>query len=674
MDTSANEPRKNLAHNDGSLAEREAGFGVASVSGQETGSDVASVSDQDIRPGVASPSDQETKSGMGLLRFVACGSVDDGKSTLIGRMLYDAKLIFADQAQTLELDSRTRGAEGEIDYSLLLDGLFAEREQGITIDVAYRYFATEKRSFIVADCPGHEEYTRNMAVGASASDLAVILVDVTKGLLPQTHRHARICSLVGIRHFVFAVNKMDEVDYDQHAFDQVSAAIKAFMEEFPYEGLTIIPTSAKQGENVTSTSDSMPWYTGLPLLACLEQADVNTSGADQGFTLPVQRVCRLEKSRGYQGTVASGSLSVNDAVCVFPSETTSHVTQILVAGKPQDTAYKGQAVTVALADELDISRGCVIEKDSTVEASNLFVARLLWMDEAPLVENKSYLFKLGTKEVPGSVYEIACRIEEATGDKLPAKQGKKNEILECKVVLSEKVVYERFCDNRMLGSMILIDRLTNATAAAGVIDHKLSRADNLTYQQTDITRKMREQALQQRGVTIWLTGLSGSGKSTLANEVEKQLHALGIHTMLLDGDNIRLGLNKNLGFTEADRIENIRRIAEVAKLLNDGGLVVLTAFISPFAADRQNAKDIIGEANFIEVFVSTPLEECERRDVKGLYKKARAGEIPNFTGISSPYEAPECPQVEVNTADAALEDCAKQIIEKALPAIQDKEL
>ena len=628
-----------------------------------------------VRSNNAGNAQGEALSGKGLLRFVTCGSVDDGKSTLIGHMLYDAKLVFADQAQALELESAAGSAgEGELDYSLLLDGLLAEREQGITIDVAYRYFSTQARSFIVAGCPGHEEYTRNMAVGASNSDLAVILVDASKGLLPQTYRHVRICALVGIQHFVFAVNKMDLVDYEQAPFDAIVAGISDFMGEQGQANYVVIPTSARKGDNITERSQNMPWFNGLALLPYLESVDVSEHGADptshsleQGFSLPVQRVCRPNETfRGYEGTVSTGRVAIGDDVRVLPSGTHSRVSSILVAGAEAGEARAGQAVTLCLEDELDISRGCVLERESGAQASSLLAATLLWMDDVELVEGKSYLFRIGTAEVPGTVYEISHKIDVGSGAHLTAQRVVKNEICTCKISLGNKVPFQEFSSNRALGSMVLIDRLTNATAAAGIVEHKLSRSDNLTYHQMDITRQLREQQLGQRACTLWFTGLSGSGKSTLANAVEKHLHALGRHTMLLDGDNVRLGLNRNLGFTEADRIENIRRIAEVAKLMNDAGLIVLTSFISPFAHDRRNAAEIIGQDCFIEVYVSTPLEECERRDIKGLYAKARAGELRNFTGISSPYEQPEHPAIVVDTSAERLEDSVERIVQLLL--------
>ena len=599
-----------------------------------------------------------------LLRFVTCGNVDDGKSTLIGHLLYDAKLIFADQAQTLALESAARSGSDEnvLDYSLLLDGLAAEREQGITIDVAYRYFTTDKRSFIVADCPGHEEYTRNMAVGAGTSDLAVILLDITKGLTLQTKRHLRICSLVGIRHFVFAVNKMDTVGYREEPFLEVKEQIEDLCTAYPVLSLAVIPTSATEGDNVVHSSTSMPWYDGPSLLCFLEEADTGTHVRERGFTMPVQRVCRTGTFRGYEGTIASGSVAIGDEVRVLPSGTGATVTGILSAGRACQSAGTGEAVTLSLSNELDISRGNVLEQNSGAECSSFFSVTMLWMDDVPLVAGKNYFFQLGTNSVPGIVYEITHRIDASTGEKIHVDRVEKNEICTCKVSLSEKIAYEVFSENRVLGSMILIDRITNATSAAAIIEHKLSRSDNLTYQKTDITRSLREEALGQKAKTLWFTGLSGTGKSTLANEVEKRLHAMGKHCMLLDGDNIRLGLNRNLGFTEKDRIENIRRIAEVAKLMNDAGLIVLTAFISPFTADRRNAREIIGPENFLEIYVSTPLSTCEERDVKGLYKKARSGEIRNFTGVSSPYEPPEHPSIETDTSLESLDNATERII------------
>lgn len=600
-----------------------------------------------------------------LLKFITCGSVDDGKSTLIGHMLYDAKLLFADQERALELDSRVGSRGGKIDYSLLLDGLMAEREQGITIDVAYRYFTTEKRSFIVADTPGHEEYTRNMAVGASFAELAVILVDATKGVLVQTRRHTRICALMGITHFVFAVNKMDLISYNRERFDKIRRNILRMMAEYDYDSIEILPVSATEGDNVTEKSTRMGWYKGDSLLHYLEKVDVHVQEAEKGFTMPVQRVCRPNHEfRGFQGQVESGEISVGDEITVLPSGETAGVATILDAGKEVTAIGRGHAVTIALDKEIDVSRGNVLVKDSTQKISSMFTAKLLWMDDTHLVAGKSYFLKLGTRSIPAVVMKIKYKIDVNTGDEIPADTIYKNEIASCDISVSDKIVLDKFTNNHALGSLILIDRVTNMTSACGVVEHTLRRSDNLTWHEMDITREFRASQKGQTPKTIWLTGLSGSGKSSLANELEKALVAENKHVMLLDGDNVRMGLNRNLGFTEQDRIENIRRIAEVAKLMNDAGLIVITSFISPYMRDRRNAREIIGEDSFIELYVSTPLEECERRDVKGLYAKARAGEIPNFTGISSPYEAPEAAEITIDTTDLSLEESTDTVMQQ----------
>ena len=600
-----------------------------------------------------------------LLKFITCGSVDDGKSTLIGHMLYDAKLLFADQERALELDSRVGSRGGKIDYSLLLDGLMAEREQGITIDVAYRYFTTEKRSFIVADTPGHEEYTRNMAVGASFAELAVILVDATKGVLVQTRRHTRICALMGITHFVFAVNKMDLIGYNRERFDKIRRNILRMMAEYDYDSIEILPVSATEGDNVTEKSTRMGWYKGDSLLHYLEKVDVHVQEAEKGFTMPVQRVCRPNHEfRGFQGQVESGEISVGDEITVLPSGETAGVATILDAGKEVTAIGRGHAVTIALDKEIDVSRGNVLVKDSTQKISSMFTAKLLWMDDTHLVAGKSYFLKLGTRSIPAVVMKIKYKIDVNTGDEIPADTIYKNEIATCDISVSDKIVLDKFTNNHALGSLILIDRVTNMTSACGVVEHTLRRSDNLTWHEMDITREFRASQKGQTPKTIWLTGLSGSGKSSLANELEKALVAENKHVMLLDGDNVRMGLNRNLGFTEQDRIENIRRIAEVAKLMNDAGLIVITSFISPYMRDRRNAREIIGEDSFIELYVSTPLEECERRDVKGLYAKARAGEIPNFTGISSPYEAPETAEITIDTTDLSLEESTDIVMQQ----------
>lgn len=599
-----------------------------------------------------------------LLKFITCGSVDDGKSTLIGHLLYDAKLIFADQKRALELDSKVGSREGKIDYSLLLDGLMAEREQGITIDVAYRYFSTENRSFIVADTPGHEEYTRNMAVGASFASLAVILVDASQGVLLQTKRHARICALMGIKHFVFAVNKMDIIHYDQQKFKKIQKNIKILMAEFEYESLCIIPVSATEGDNIVKKSDNMRWYNGMTLLSYLEQIDVTEVNEQEDFTMPVQRVCRPDYSfRGFQGTIAQGSISTGDTVTVMPSMEKAVVTGILQGDQEVESSSRGYAVTVQLDTEVDISRGCVLQRDAGLEVGSLFVVSLLWMDEKNLAAGRNFLLKLGTQLIPATIMRIKYKIDVNTGAEVHSDEIYKNEIAVCEVSTGSKIVFDRFSNNKQLGSFILIDRISHATSAGGVVMHPLSRGNNLKWQEMDITREIRENQMQQKAMTVWMTGLSGAGKSTLANELEKRLFSMGRHTMLLDGDNVRMGLNKNLGFKENDRAENIRRVAEVSKLMNDAGLIVLTSFISPYRLDRRMAREIIGDS-FIEIYVSTPLEECEKRDVKGLYRKAKAGLISNFTGVSSPYEAPEHAEITIDTSNYTLSECVDHIMEE----------
>ena len=599
-----------------------------------------------------------------LLKFITCGSVDDGKSTLIGHMLYDAKLLFADQERALELDSKVGSRGGEIDYSLLLDGLMAEREQGITIDVAYRYFTTERRSFIVADTPGHEEYTRNMAVGASFADLAVILVDASQGVLTQTRRHTRICSLMGIKHFVFAVNKMDLIDFEQEKFQKIQKDIKVLLAEFEYSTAQMIPVSATEGDNITKRSVHMPWYTGKTLLDYLETINVKENPAETGFTMPVQRVCRPNHTfRGFQGQIESGSVSVGDAIKVLPSGESAKVTLIYEGDKEVQTSATGHAVTIQLDTEIDVSRGCVLIRDTSLNVNSMFAATLLWMDDVKLLPGRNFLLKLGTQSVPATIMKIRYKIDVNTGEEVYADAIYKNEIALCEISTASKLVFDEFEKNNALGSLILIDRVSHMTSACGIVEHTLNRENQLTWHNMDITRSFREEQLGQTAKTIWFTGLSGSGKSTLANELEKRLAAMGKHTMLLDGDNVRMGLNRNLGFREADRIENIRRIAEVSKLMNDAGLIVLTSFISPFAQDRQNAREIIGDA-FMEVYVSTPMEECERRDVKGLYKKSRNGELDHFTGVTSPYEVPQHADVVIDTSKFSVEACVDQILEQ----------
>ena len=605
----------------------------------------------------------EKRNGSGLLKFITCGSVDDGKSTLIGHMLYDAKLLFADQERALELDSRVGSRGGAIDYSLLLDGLMAEREQGITIDVAYRYFTTGRRSFIVADTPGHEEYTRNMAVGASFADLAVILVDASQGILTQTRRHARICALMGIRYFVFAVNKMDLVRYDRKAYQKIEKEVKKLAIDLELYHTEIIPVSATEGDNVTLKSGRMPWYGGKTLLEYLESVDVDDGAKEQGFVMPVQRVCRPNADfRGFQGQVSSGSISAGEEITVLPSGERACVQSIFLADRNVQEAHRGQALTVQLNREVDVSRGCVLVRGTQLKVSRMFTASVLWMDDAELVQGRNFLIKIGTRMLPATVMAVKYRVDIHSGESLAASRLYKNEIAVCDIAMAEDAVYDVFAAHRGLGCFILVDRITNMTSACGVIEHSLRRADNLTWQKLDVTRGTRAARMGQKPVTLWFTGLSGAGKSALANGVEKALNVRGNYTMLLDGDNVRMGLNQDLGFEEKDRIENIRRVAEVARLMNDAGLIVLASFISPYESDRARAREIIGSTNFIEIYVSTPLEECERRDVKGLYKKARNGLIPNFTGVSSPYEPPAHAEVEIDTGRYALEEAVDHVL------------
>lgn len=598
-----------------------------------------------------------------LLKFITCGSVDDGKSTLIGHILYDAKLLFADQEKALLLDSKVGSRGGEIDYSLLLDGLMAEREQGITIDVAYRYFSTQNRSFIVADTPGHEEYTRNMAVGASFAELAVILIDASQGVLIQTKRHTRICNMMGIKHFVFAVNKMDLANYSKETFENIKSEVLKLMSVYNFDSLKIIPVSATQGDNITSSSSNMLWYDGEPLLTYLENIDTTEKYDEEGFALPIQRVCRPNSEfRGFQGQISSGEIKVGDIITVYPSREKSRVNKIYQNDKDVKSSSKGYSVTISLEDEIDISRGCVICKDYDLLLSSTFEINILWMDEEKLSVGKNYLLCIGTQMVPAIVSSIKYKIDVNTGDKEQVDSISKNEIAVCEITTDKEVIFDLFSKNKDMGSLIMIDRITHMTSACGVILHSI-KSNNLFWQNTEITRELRQNHLGQKAMTIWMTGLSGAGKSTIANVLEKKLFVAGKATMLLDGDNVRMGLNNNLGFSKEDRIENIRRVSEVAKLLNDAGIIVITSFISPYRKDRKNARNIIGDV-FKEVYVSTPIEECIRRDVKGLYKKAQKGEIKNFTGIDSPYEEPYSAEVTVDTTKMSPEECADLIIKQ----------
>jgi len=607
-----------------------------------------------------------------LLRFITCGSVDDGKSTLIGRLLYDSKMIFEDQLAALEADSKKSGTQGqEIDFALLVDGLAAEREQGITIDVAYRFFATEKRKFIVADTPGHEQYTRNMVTGASTADAAIILVDARKGVLVQTRRHSYLAHLLGIRNVILAVNKMDLVDFSQEIFDEIVEAYRQFSNEIGIDSFTAIPISGFRGDNITEApSANTPWYSGPALIAHLENIPIAATAAqEKPFRMPVQWVNRPNLDfRGFSGLISSGSIKPGDPVRVVPSGKNSRVKSIVTLDGTLDEAVAGQSVTVTLEDEVDCSRGDVIAAaGDPPEASDQFESTIVWMSDEALKPGRGYWLKLATQTVSASVYEPKYEINVNTMEHLAAKTLELNAIGVAEVHTDKPIVFEPYADSPELGGFILIDKLTNATVAAGMLHFSLRRAANVHWQPTIITREEHALLKNQTPRVLWFTGLSGSGKSTIANEVEKSLNLMNRHTFLLDGDNVRHGLNKDLGFTEADRIENIRRVGEVAKLMTDAGLIVLTAFISPFRAERQMVRKMLPEAEFIEIFVDTPLEVAEARDVKGLYKKARSGKLKNFTGIDSPYEPPENPEIRVNTVEMTPAEAAEFIVRQIMP-------
>ncbi|HKD47364.1 MAG TPA: sulfate adenylyltransferase subunit CysN [Rhizomicrobium sp.] len=600
-----------------------------------------------------------------LLRFLTCGSVDDGKSTLIGRLLYDTKLLFDDTLKALESDSRKFGTTGDdIDFALLVDGLEAEREQGITIDVAYRFFATDKRKFIVADTPGHEQYTRNMATGASNSDLAVILIDARKGVLTQTRRHAYIASLLGIRHIALAVNKIDLVDYSQNVFDRIVADFTSFAERLGFASQVAIPLSARYGDNVIAISGRMPWYAGQSLLSHLESVDIDSALAGNPLRLPVQWVNRPDQDfRGFAGTLTAGRVRPGDAVAVAKSGRLSKVARIVTMDGDREEAVAGDAVTLTLSDEVDISRGDILcDPHARPEVSDQFAAHLLWMGEEELLPGRQYLLKLATSTVPATVSSLKHKVDVNTLEHLASKTLALNEVGYCNFSLSQPLAFDGYRDNRDMGGFILIDRFTNATVGAGMIDFGLRRATNVHWQALDVNREARAGMKGQKPAILWFTGLSGSGKSTIANMVEKALTADGRHTYLLDGDNIRHGLNRDLGFTDVDRVENIRRVAETAKLFLDAGLIVLVSFISPFRSERRMARELVGAGEFIEVFVDTPLEVCMTRDPKGLYQKARTGAIKNFTGIDSPYEEPEQAEITLRTVEASAEAEAERIL------------
>ena len=602
-----------------------------------------------------------------LLRFITCGSVDDGKSTLIGRLLYDSKRLFDDQLAALTSDSKRHGTRGgEIDYALLLDGLAAEREQGITIDVAYRYFDTERRKFIVADCPGHEQYTRNMATGASTADLAVVLVDARKGLLTQTRRHSYIVSLLGIRHVVLAVNKMDLVGYDKGVFDEIVRGYQALAAQLGIEQVTCIPLSALNGDNLSTRSEAMPWYSGPSLLEHLETLELSVQDSSGGLRMPVQYVSRPDQNfRGFAGTLVAGVVEAGADIVALPSGRRSRVQKVLVGDVETSAARAGQAVTLTLEDEIDISRGDVIAAaDDPPQVADQFAAHVLWMADAPLLPGRPYWLKIGARTVSATVSEIKHRIDVNTQEFLAAKRLELNEVAYVNLSLDEPIAFMAYAENRTLGGFILIDRYDNATVAAGTLDFALRRAGNVHWQHVDVDKAARARIKGQQPRVLWFTGLSGAGKSTIANLVDKRLHALGHHTFLLDGDNVRHGLNRDLGFTDEDRVENIRRVAEVAKLMTDAGLIVLVSFISPFRSERQMARARFEEGEFLEIFVDVPLALAEERDVKGLYRKARAGQIPNFTGIDSPYEAPEHAEVHLDAGSHNPEKLAAVVLEK----------
>jgi bifunctional enzyme CysN/CysC len=605
-----------------------------------------------------------------LLRFITCGSVDDGKSTLIGRLLYESKVLFDDQLGQLEADSKKLGTQGgELDFALLVDGLAAEREQGITIDVAYRFFTTDTRKFIVADTPGHEQYTRNMVTGASTADLAVILIDARQGLLPQTRRHSYLVSLLGIRQVLVAVNKMDLMDYSEEVFERIEADYRSFAAKLGLIDIQCIPLSALKGDNLLQRSEAMPWYQGPSLLQHLETVPLETTRPDcASFRLPVQWVNRPNLDfRGYSGNVAAGSIRVGERIRVLPSGRQSRVTGILGMAGEQGEASYGQAVTLTLEDEIDISRGDLIAlADAPPAVADQFEATLVWMGEEPLLPGRPYLMKIGCRTLGMSCAALKHKVNVSSLEHLAAKTLELNEIGVCTIGLDQPIAFDAYADNRDTGGFIVIDRLSNQTVAAGLLHFALRRAQNVHWQAIDVNRQAHAALKGQTPRILWFTGLSGAGKSTIANLVERKLHALGRHTYLLDGDNLRHGLNRDLGFSEADRVENIRRVAEVAHLMLDAGLITLVAFISPFRAEREMARGLAGAGAFLEIHIDTPLELAERRDPKGLYQKARRGELKNFTGIDSPYEPPLAPELHIDTRRESAEEAAERIVDYLL--------
>jgi len=601
-----------------------------------------------------------------LLRFITCGSVDDGKSTLIGRLLYESKTLFEDQLETVTQESKKWGTQaGNIDFALLVDGLAAEREQGITIDVAYRFFSTDTRKFIVADTPGHEQYTRNMVTGASTADVAVILCDARYGLLTQTRRHSYLASLLGIKHVVLAVNKMDLMKYDQAVYTDIVEAYEPFAKSLGIENVTAIPMSALVGDNITEPSNNMPWYHGTTLLSWLETVDITPHAqVTSSFRMPVQWVNRPSLDfRGYAGTISGGKVSKGDPVRIQPSGRMSEISRIVTMDGDLDSAVSGQSVTLTLTDEVDASRGDVISSgDSPASVADQFETTIVWMHDDALLPGRPYLLKVGAKTINATITTIKYQVNVNTLEESAASQLELNAIGVCNISLDQAVAFDAYKENREMGGFILIDRISNATVGAGMLHFSLRRADNIHLQATDVNKSVRAGLKNQKPTIVWFTGLSGSGKSTVANLVEKSLTAMGHHTYLLDGDNVRHGLNRDLGFTDADRVENIRRIGEVAQLMVDSGLIVLTAFISPFRSERALARSLVEEGEFIEAHMDTPLSVAEERDPKGLYKKARRGELSNFTGIDSPYEAPEAPEILIDTSTMSAEQAAERVI------------
>lgn len=602
-----------------------------------------------------------------LLRFITCGSVDDGKSTLIGRLLYDSKMLFEDQMEALEADSKKDGTQGgELDFALLVDGLAAEREQGITIDVAYRFFSTERRKFIVADTPGHEQYTRNMVTGASTADVAVVMIDARRGVLTQSRRHSYLASLIGIRKVVLAVNKMDLMDYSEKVFNTIVDDYRAFAKQINLQDVTAIPMSALRGENITEQSEHMPWYRGTTLMGYLETVEIDEAHQQKlSFRMPVQWVNRPNLDfRGFTGTIASGMVRPGDRVRVLPAGQESRISRIVTLDGDLQQAVAGQSITLTLTDEVDCSRGDVLSTaEDPASVADQFQVSLIWMHEQPMLAGRPYLMKIGGKTLPVTLAVPKYKINVNTMEHLAAKELALNEIGVCNLFSSQPIAFDPYKDNRETGSFILIDRLTNATVGAGLIEFSLRRSQNIHMQHVDVNKKARAEQMGQQPVLLWFTGLSGAGKSAIANLLETRLYARGRHTYLLDGDNVRHGLNRDLGFTDADRVENIRRVAEVSKLFVDAGMIVLTAFISPFRSEREMARGLLQEGEFIEIFVDTPLAVAEERDPKGLYKKVRRGELKNFTGIDSPYEVPSKPDIHIQTSKLTPEGAVDRIIE-----------